>query len=38
MVRKSGGDRKKLANPTPDMLPPKIYENQATVYPVRVEQ
>jgi hypothetical protein len=38
MVRKSGGDRKKLANPTPHMPPPKVYENKVTIYPVRVEQ
>jgi len=26
-----------LANPTPDMLPPKVYQNKVTIYPVRVE-
>lgn len=24
-----------LANPTPDMLPPKVYQNKVTIYPVR---
>ena len=27
----------RLANPTPDMLPPKVYQNKVTIYPVRVE-
>jgi len=27
----------KLANPTPDMLPPKVYQNKVTIYPVKVE-
>jgi len=26
---------KKLANPTPDMLPPKVYQNKVTIYPVK---
>ena len=29
----SGIDRA-LANPPPDMLPPKVYENKVTIYPV----
>ena len=26
-----------LTNPSPDMLPPKVYQNKVTIYPVRVE-
>jgi len=29
--------KKRLADPTPDMLPPKVYQNKVTIYPVRVE-
>jgi len=28
----------KLANPMPDMLPPKVYQNRITIYPVRVDE
>ncbi|MHC4659777.1 MAG: ATP synthase subunit B family protein, partial [Planctomycetota bacterium] len=28
----------KLANPTPEMLPPKVHEGKVTIYPVRVEK
>jgi hypothetical protein len=27
-----------LNNPTPDMLPPEIYQNKVTIYPVLAEQ
>ncbi|MHC4154335.1 MAG: hypothetical protein ACYST6_05370, partial [Planctomycetota bacterium] len=32
------GVQKRLANPTPDMLPPKVYENKVTIYPMRVAE
>ena len=28
----------RLTNPTPDMLPPEIYQNKVTIYPVLAEQ
>jgi len=28
----------RLANPTPEMLPPKVYQNKVTIYPVLVEE
>ncbi|HUW19918.1 MAG TPA: hypothetical protein VMW16_11505 [Sedimentisphaerales bacterium] len=28
----------RLANPTPEMLPPKVYQNKATIYPVRADE
>lgn len=28
----------KLANPTPEVLPPRVYENKVTLYPVRVDE
>jgi uncharacterized protein YcgL (UPF0745 family) len=27
--------KEKLSNPTPDMLPPNVYQNKVTIYPVR---
>jgi hypothetical protein len=27
----------RLANPLCDMLPPKVFQNKVTIYPVRVE-
>lgn len=27
--------KEKLSNPTPDMLPPKVFQNKVTIYPVR---
>jgi hypothetical protein len=29
--------REKLANPTPEMLPPKVFQDKVTIYPVRVD-
>jgi hypothetical protein len=28
-------DKKNLANPTPEMRPPKVYQNKVTIYPVK---
>lgn len=30
--------KEKIANPTPDMLPPKVYRNKVTIYPVLAEE
>jgi hypothetical protein len=31
------GVEERLANPTAEMLPPKVYENKVTIYGVRVD-
>jgi len=31
-----GQIEERLANPTPDMLPPKVYQNKVTIYPVTI--
>ena len=35
--RRLRGVEERLANPKPDMLPPKVFQNKVTIYPVRVE-
>jgi hypothetical protein len=32
------GMEERLSNPTPDMLPPELYQNKVTIYPVFPEQ
>jgi hypothetical protein len=32
------GAKEKLANPTPELLPPKVLQNKVTIYPVLVEE
>jgi len=32
-----GQIEEKLTNPSPDMLPPKVYQNKVTIYPVRLD-
>jgi len=36
--RELRGVEERLAKPRPDMLPPKVYQNKVTIYPVRVEE
>jgi len=35
--RRLRGVEERLANPRPNMLPPKVFQNKVTIYPVRVE-